>query len=221
MVKHIQLAVVAVGGMTVTAGQAVMTVPSSLHVFVSRSPVEFTMALANTSVPSGLEIRESDNVMPSSPPAVSVDPKERVALSDLVESFNAQHSDYTAVVMRGGVTVVRPTSGRLAFLDQPSSISQVVTVTGAMAAARRVFAALDPGLAGPVLNSAGHRGDDVPLVLDGRDGQTVTDTLNQIVTQAPGRAWVVTTRQEQNTVRVVGFGFLEADGSRRYQPMRP
>ena len=93
-------------------------------------------------------------------------------------------------------------------------------VTGLMAAARRVFAALDPGLKGPVLNSKGHKGDDISVALDGRGGRTVMDTLNQIVTQAPGRVWVVTTREEPDGQRVISFGLIEAGRSRRTQGMR-
>jgi hypothetical protein len=177
------------------------------------------VALAYASIPAGLEIRESDDVVPSRPPAFTIDRKQTGSLDGLVATFNAAHHDYHAVVMRG-VTVVRPIKGTLPFLDQPSSLSQVVTVTGAMAAARRVFAAVNPGLTGPILNSMGHKGDDIPVVLDGSGGRTVLDTLNQIVTQAPGRSWMVTTREEQDGVRVIDLGFIEADGSRRHMPMQ-
>jgi hypothetical protein len=206
---------------TTTVGQTGLTVPSSLLVAASRSPVEFIKALAYASIPSGLEIRESDDVMPSPlPRAFDID-RERVSLDGLIATFNAAHPDYHAVVMRGGVTVVRPIRGTLPFLDQPSSLSNVVTVTGALAAARLVFTPVDSRLAGPILNSLGHEGEDVPVLLDGGGGRTVVDTLNRIVTQAPGRSWVVTTREERDGgVRVIGFGFVDADGRRLTQPMR-
>ncbi len=213
------IVVLGVAATTAMAGQTGLTVPSSLLLAASRSPVEFMMALAYASIPAGLEIRESDDVVPSRPPAFAIDRKQTVSLDGLVATFNAAHPDYHAVVMRG-VTVVRPINGTLSFLDEPSSLSQVVTVTGAMAAARRVFAAVNPGLTGPILNSMGHKGDDIPVVLDGSGGRTVIDTLNQIITQAPGRSWMVTTREEQDGVRVIDFGFIEADGSRRHMPMR-
>ncbi len=213
------IVVLGVAATTAMAGQTGLTVPSSLLLAASRSPVEFMMALAYASIPAGLEIRESDDVVPSRPPAFAIDRKQTVSLDALVATFNAAHPDYHAVVMRG-VTVVRPINGTLSFLDEPSSLSQVVTVTGAMAAARRVFAAVNPGLTGPILNSMGHKGDDIPVVLDGSGGRTVIDTLNQIITQAPGRSWMVTTREEQDGVRVIDFGFIEADGSRRHMPMR-
>jgi len=154
-------------------------------------------------------------------PAVEIDPQQRVPLNDLVTTFDAQHRDYRAVVMRRGVIVVRPVKGRLSFLDEPSPISQTTTVTGLMAAVRRVFAALDPGLTGPVLNSIGPKCEDITVVLDGTGGRTEMDTLNQIVTQAPGRVWVVTTREEPDGVRVVSFGLMEAGRSRRTMGMRP
>jgi len=88
-----------------------------------------------------------------------------------------------------------------------------------MAAVRRVFLPLDPRLSGPALNSLGRPSDTIPLTLDGSGGRKVIDTLNQIVTQAPGRAWVVTTGKRGSAVRVTGFGFIEGDGSRRTQPL--
>lgn len=220
MLTHIHIALVGLAVSTAMADQTGLTVPSSLLVAASQSPVEFAMALAYASIPSGLEIKESDDVPPSRPPAFDIDPQRRVALDDLVTTFNVQHRDYRAVVMRGGVIVVRPIDRTLSFLDKPSSLSQEVTVTGVMAAARHVFAAVDPGLTGPVLNSIGRKVDNIPVVLDGTGGRTVIDTLNQIVTQAPGCVWVVTTRDQQNGLRVIGFGFIQGDGSRRTQPMR-
>ena len=88
-----------------------------------------------------------------------------------------------------------------------------------MAAARRVFLPMDPRLSGPALNSLGRPGDTIPLTLDGSGGRKVIDTLNQIVTQVPGRVWVVTTGKQDGAVRVTGFGFIGGDGSRRTQPL--
>lgn len=222
MLRHMWIVILGIAATTTTVGQTGMTVPSSLLVAASRSPVEFIKALAYASIPSGLEIRESDDVMPSPRPrAFDIDREQRVSLDGLIATFNAAHPDYHAVVMRGRVTVVRPIKGTLPFLDQPSSLSNVVTVTGALAAARLVFTPVDSLLAGPILNSLGHKGEDIPVLLDGSGGRTVVDTLNQIVTQAPGRSWVVTTREERDGgVRVIGFGFVDADGRRLTQPMR-
>jgi hypothetical protein len=220
MLKHIlHIAVLGAAASSVMAGQTGPTVPASLLVAASQSLVDFAYALANASIPAGLEIKESDDGPPLAP-AVNIDPKQRIPLNDLVATFNADRHEYRAVVMSGDVIVIRPVKGMVPFLDGPSPISQEVTVTGLMAAARRVFAALDPGLNGPVLNSMGHKGDDISVALDGGGGRTVMDTLNQIVTQAPGRVWVVTTREEPDGQRVISFGLIEAGRSRRTQGMR-
>lgn len=208
------------------AAQAGVTVPSAVLAAAEASPVEFVMALANASVPAGLEIRESEDVLPASWPTVNgrrpawfnADRTNRIAATEVVTAFNGSRRDYRAV-LTGQVLVIRPIGGTLPFLDQPSAISGPTHVTGAMAAARRVFADLVPGLSGPVLNSLGHKGDDVPVVLDG-GSRKVIDTLNQIVLQAPPRTWVVTTRRQAEDVRVSSFGFIEADGSRRIQRVK-
>ena len=220
MLKHIPLmAFLGAAASSVIADQAGLTVPASLLAAAKQSPVEFAMALAYASVPSGLEIRESDDVMPSRLLEFHVDPKERLPVEDLITTFNAQHRDYRAVVMRG-VIVVRPVKGTLPFLDEPSPLSREVTVTGLMAAATRVFAAVDPSLTGPILDSMGRKSDEIPVRLDSRGGRTVIDTLNQIVSQAPGRTWVVTTRREHDAVKVVSFGLIEANGNRLSQGLR-
>ena len=219
MLKHLQIVVMFLAASNVMVDQISVTVPSSLLVAASQPLVDFAFALADASIPAGLEIRESDDEPPLRP-AFNIDPKQRVPLNDLVTTFNVHRHDYRAVVMHGGVMVIRPVERKVPFLDGPSPISQEVTVTGLMAAARRVFAALDPRLTGPVLNSIGHKGDDIPVALDGSGGRTVMDTLNQILTQAPGRVWVVTTREEPDGLRVISFGLIEAGGSRRTQGMR-
>jgi len=208
------------------APQAQVTVPSAVLAVADSSPFEFAMALANASVPAGLEIRESDDVLPAGYPTLdgkrpawfNADRTHRIAGTEVVEAFNRSRRDYRAILM-GQVLVIRPVEGTLTFLDQPSSISTPTPVTGAMAAVRRVFADLFPTLSGPILNSLGHKGDDVPVVLDG-GARRVIDTLNQVVLQAPPRTWVVTTRQQEGNVRLISFGLIEADGSRRTQGVR-
>ena len=207
--------------------QARVTVPAAVLAAAEASPVELVMALANASVPAGLEIREPDDLLPAGWPTVNgqrpawfnANPTARIPASQMVNTFNRSQSDYRAVLI-GEVVIIRPVRGSAAFLDQPSTISGRTTVLGAMAGARRIFADLEPGLSGPVLNSFGRQGDDVPVVVDGR-ASTVIDTLNQIVLQASPRAWVVTTRQEPQDVRIISFGFIERDGSRRIQRLLP
>ncbi len=221
MLRYIAIAgvVVMLALSSSTSAQVRPTVPSALLAWAGRSPVEFAMALAYASVPSGLEIRESDDIPPSARPEFKIDPAQNIHASELAKAFNSNRSDYRAVVM-GEVLVIRPTEDRMPFLDLPSTIDSPLRVTGLMAAARQVFSALDPGLRGPVLNSMGRESDTIPIVLDGGGAHKVIDTLNQIVLQARSRTWFVTTRKEREGIHVVGFGIIEANGARRTQPMR-
>jgi hypothetical protein len=193
-------------------------VPAAVVEAAQQSPVDFAAALAGAAVPSGFEIKEADDGPPSAPAAGLVDPQQKVALTEVISAFEGRHPGYRAR-MTAGVLVVRPVEDALPFLDEPSTIYPAANVTGIMDAARRVFLPLDPRLSGPVLNGIGRPGDQVPVALDGSGGRTVIDTLNQIVTQVRGRAWVVTTKKLGRDVRVIGFGFIDGDGSRRRQPL--
>jgi hypothetical protein len=202
-----------------TAQITSVAVPATLiEAAQQQSPLDFAAALAGAAVPSGFEIKAADDGPPSSAAAVTADSQQKVALTDLIAVFEGRHSGYRARMI-GGVLVVRPVEGTLPFLDEASSIYPPVKVTGIMDAARRVFLPLDPRLSGPVLNGIGRPGDNVPVALDGSGGRTVIDTLNQIVSQLPGRAWVVTTSQQGRDIRVIGFGFIDGKGSRRTQPL--
>jgi hypothetical protein len=191
----------------VQVAQVGVTVPSSLLVAAQRSPVEFAMALANASVPAGLEIRESDDVPPDARPTSKVDREREVPVSEVVKAFEARRRDYRVVVMQG-VLVIRPIDGTLSFLDEASTIDPPVSVVGVMASVRRVLSPLDPRLSGVVLNSYGRKGEDVPVMLDGSGGRQVIDTLNQIVKQAPPRTWVVTTRRKETTCGLLALDSL-------------
>src|SRR5258708_39283158 len=94
------MVILGVAATTATASQTGVTVPCYLVVADSRSPAEFVKALAHESIPSGLEIRESGDVVPGRPPAFAIDREQRVSLEGLVATFNAAHRDYHAVVMR-------------------------------------------------------------------------------------------------------------------------
>jgi hypothetical protein len=219
MSKHLAILIVLVAAPNLIVNQNSITVPSSLVLAASGRLVEFAFALAEASVPAGLEIREIDDGSPLRPSSIS-DKNLRVPLDDVITAFNWRQQEYHAV-MRRGVMVIRPVSGNLPFLGRQSPITQEVRTTALMAAETRVFADLDPVLRGPILNSIGHKGDDIPVTLDGSGGRTVIDTLNQIVTQAPGRVWVVTTREESDGICAVSFGLFQAGGSRRTQGLRP
>ena len=193
-------------------------VPASLLEAARRSPVDFAAALASASVAAGFELKEADDGPPSGQAIAAGGRDQKVTLPDVAKAFEARHLEYRASTLQG-VLVVRPVQGVLPFLDEPSAIYPRVTVKGVMGAARRIFLPIDPRLSGPGLNTLGPPSEEVPVTLDGSSGRKVIDTLNQIVRQVPGRAWVVTTRKTGNEVRLVGFGFIEADGSRRIQPL--
>ena len=192
------------------SAQGRATVPSSLLAAARDQPIQFAMALTKASIPAGFEIRESDDGAPLGRPSGAGEGSAR--LSDVAKAFETYHRDYRAVVM-GSVLVVRPRKGAASVLDAPSAILERTKVTGIMAAARHIFSARWPALLGPTLNSFGRPGEDIDIVLDGR-GRRVIDTLNEIVMQAPNRAWVVTTRHEGEEVQISSFGFLDSGGHR-------
>lgn len=195
------------------------TVPAWLLGPATGSPIEFSAALANASVPAGLEIHQPDDVFPAVwPPTFQLDVTRRISVTQLVETFNSRRQDYRASVTPAGVVVIRPVERRHPFLDAASQMTETLTVTGVMSAAIRIFTPLDRSLADPQAGSGSLSGENIPIVLNGT-GRTVIDTLNQIVAQAPGRTWVVTTRSEGDDQRVIEFGFLEGNGSRRRKLM--
>jgi hypothetical protein len=217
------LTLLGLGAMLATPKQAAVdatsaAVPASLLEAAQQTTVDFAGALASASVAAGFELEEADDGPPSGKTMAPGDRDRKVPLADVANAFEARHLAYRAGVLRG-VLVIRPAQDALPFLDEPSTIFPPATIEGVMAAARRVFLPIDPRLSGPALNSLGRPSDAIPLTLDGSGGRKVIDTLNQIVSQAPGRAWVVTTRKVGNEVRLVGFGFIEANGSRRTQPV--
>jgi hypothetical protein len=210
MLKHFAIVLVsgATLGVTVQTGPGV---PSILMAAAQRPPIEFGMMLAKTSVPAGIELLQADDVAPNQP-MPRVDSDSRVPLDDVAKAFETYNPKYTARVF-GGVLVIRPKEGAFPFLDAPSSISGPTAVTGVRAAQRRVFSELSPGLLGPVLNSYGRPGEDIPIVLDGSGGRRVVDTLNQIAAQAPGWVWWVSVKHREDTaVDQVSFGVLDPTG---------
>lgn len=210
MLKCVAFLGVLVG--TVVTAQAPRTVPSYLLAEAQRPPLEFAFVLANASVPSGIEVKGSDDVYPKRRQGDDRDDRDQakqVPASDLVMAFNAQHRDYTATLM-DNVFVIRPVDGRARFLDGPSTIAPPVTVVGIMLAERTIFAPLDPRLLGPAVGSYPRealKGLTARIVLDGTKGRTVIHTLNQIALQMPG-AWQVTTQQRGREWEVTEFGFI-------------
>jgi hypothetical protein len=214
---HATLAVwVLLGAPTQVGAQPL--VPASLIEDARRPPVEFVAALAAAGLPAGLEIRGADDRPPSAPPRAPTG-RDRVAIGDVLAAFNAARRDYAADLV-SDVIVVRPIAGRLAFLDTPAHIEGSLPVTGVMAAARQVFSAISPRLLGPVVGSGSLAGEDAAIVLETTGRTTILELLNQIVVQAPPRAWAVSTFEYEGAVRVASFGFVEATGGRRHQGIR-
>lgn len=173
------------------------------------------MALADASVPSGLELWSSDRVPPDKPP-FDINRRPTVGLAELAQAFNTYHDDYRAAVL-DGVLVVRPARRRAAYLDRDSKLEPMV-VTGLMAAERKIFADLDPalakpgGLAGSTINlDPSESGEYTNVFLDG-GGRKVIDVLNQLAKQTQ-RAWLVITSNDDQAPRVLEFGLIHRGGS--------
>jgi hypothetical protein len=191
-------------------------IPSSLLASAQLPPLQLAFLLVKASVPLGIELRQSDDIVARRTPAFNGEQNKTIPASDLVTAFNAQHGDYLAVLVNG-VFVIRPREGTSRFLDSKSTIDRL-SVTGIRTAQRRIFSGLDPKLLGVVLNSMGREGDDTEVLLDGRDGRTVIDLLNDIVLQFPS-GWQVTTHQVGNEWQVAAFGIIYPNGSRNMHPM--
>lgn len=210
-------------GVLAAVAQRPLMVPSDLLSQVKRAPLEFAVFLANASVPTGIEIKEGDDAYPRRPPIARKESQaiEQIPVIDLVMAFNAQQRDYSAAVI-GDVFVIRPTSGRAAFLDSASRIVPRVAVVGVIEAERTILSPLSPGLLTPMIGagsgSEALKGLTTEFVLDGSDGRTVLDTLNQIVLRLPG-AWQATTRERQGRSEIVKFGFIYSDSAHTVLPV--
>ncbi len=190
-------------------------VPAYLLQAAQGPPIEFGMALLSASIPCGLEIKARENRAHSGPVSKH-GPDRRVPLPEVLRAFEAAHAEYTAQVTMG-VVVIRPRTDLLALLDAQSRIAEATTVPGVTEAARIVFSQAYPGLTSGIVVAAGPLPpwSGSPIVLDGSGGRTVLDTLNQIVTQAPGRGWLVTTRSAEGRVLAVEVKIFDEHGSRR------
>lgn len=214
MLKYVVVFATAITG--VAFAQVNVAVPSSLLVVARRSPWELAMLLANASVPSGLELRDIDDVPPLNRPDFNLARTPRVPASDLVRAFDSQHSDYRAILI-DGVFVIRPVDRPVRFLDEPSSLTSPIAVTGILTAARRIFSPLDPalsdgrGIMGSFINVPPEElGENLPITVDG--GRRVIDDLNQIVRQSARMWYVVTRRRPDNEWQIVRFGFIQTQG---------
>jgi hypothetical protein len=203
------------------------TVPTELLALANRSPLEFATFLATAYVPSGIELREFDDVYvnghPEVTPSTHFDLDARIPADRLVDAFNERHTEYQAEWM-DGVFVIRPSEGRVAFLDAPSELPATIEVISVMSAGRRILCPLDSSVCsgvvvGSQMGSLEAAGVFDYVRLDGTNHPRVIDTLNQIVRQSP-RTWNVVTRVQANASQGVRYGFIHAHGQRTIQGIR-
>ena len=197
-------------------------VPDSLMVAATRDPVMFVMVAAHLGLPSGLEVRASDQ-RPSGRPEFQSASQRTVPLSEVLTAFNAAHSDYHAQ-LSGAVIVIRPVQRKAAYLDQTSALGQI-DVVGVTAAARKIFVAIDPSLdaAGATIGSrigldAAAAGDSVRIKLNGQ-GRTNIQLLNDVVSQSP-RGWMVVTDGEAESPQIVRVGFVNRGGASTFLELK-
>lgn len=191
-------------------------VPAALLQESGRDPFSLLMLLTAASVPAGLEVRSADATPRGGQPDFHFDREPLVSLPELVDVFNARHSEYRATII-DGVFVMRPADRTAAYLDSPTSIGKL-KVTGVMMAGRRVFASLDPrlvaggGILGSYINlDSAQAGEDLVISLDGQ-GRLVIDLLNQIASQSR-RGWMVITTDDDRSPEVLKFGFMHRGGA--------
>jgi hypothetical protein len=142
----------------------------------------------------------------------------------LVNAFNARRPGYHAAWV-GDVLVIRPVMGRMEFLDSPSQIDPPITIVGLTGALRTIFSPIKPRpqnevVAGSVLGNQAGKALTERFTLDGSNGRTVIDTLNQVTLQHPG-AWWVTTRLIDDKWQPTELGFVYSDLARSRIRMAP
>jgi hypothetical protein len=201
------------------------TVPFYLVAAAERPFAQFMFQVSNASVRAGIELKESDNANDGRASAPPKGETKQVPRDDLVAAIHARKPGYQAM-WDGDVLVIRPVIGRLKFLDSPSTLTSPTTIVGVMQSLRTIMAPLDARLLQPAIGSG--RGWEAlkalsaSITVDGSNGRTVIDTLNQVVLQNQG-AWRVMTRFEDGEWRVSEFGFTYSHfaHSRIRMPQKP
>ena len=207
------------------ARQQTDTVPFYLVAAAQRPFAEFMFQVSNASVRAGIELKEIDNAAVSRAPARPRGETKQVPREELVAAIHARKPGYQAA-WDGDVLLIRPVNGRLKFLDSPSTLTSPTTIVGVMQSLRTIMAPLDARLLRPAIGTG--RGWEAlkalsaNITVDGSNGRTVIDTLNQVVLQNQG-AWRVMTRFEDGEWRVSEFGFTYSDfvHSRIRMPQKP
>jgi hypothetical protein len=111
------------------------------------------------------------------------------------------------------------------FLDSASLIQTPTTIVGLTQALRTIFTPIKPRppnsvTAGSALGNEAGKALSEPLTLDGSNGRTVIDTLNQVTLQHPG-AWWVATRLVEDKWQPTEIGFVYSDFVRARIRMMP
>jgi hypothetical protein len=115
--------------------------------------------------------------------------------------------------------------GRLEFLDSPSPIQTPTTIVGLTQALRTIFSPIKPRppnsvTVGSAMGNEAGKALTERFTLDGSNGRTVIEALNQVTLQHPG-AWWVTTRLIKDKWQPTELGFVYSDFARARIRMMP
>ena len=218
------LAVIVAALLGVSATRQVAgTVPEYLLAATERPLLDFLVLAANASIRAGLEVKEGDNAG-SGVSAPLQDQRTQIPRDQLVAAFNARRPAYHAAWV-GDVLLIRPAIGRMEFLDSPSPIQTPTTTVGLTQALRTIFSPIKPRppnsvAVGSALGNEAGKALTERFTLDGSNGRTVIDTLNQVTLQHQG-AWWVTTRFIEAKWQPTEFGFVYSDFARTRIQMMP
>ncbi len=187
-------------------------------------PLAFLWALADASVPAGLEITEKDLSGPLGRIPADTSDEAWTTLPQVVAAFNTHHTEYYATIT-DGVLVIKPAASSAAYLMNPSPV-MALRGKGLMTVTKALFAPLDPKLAlngptgGSYLGPIGvevDRGEALTLNIDLLDA-SVIDGLNRIVKQTPGHCWLVITTGG-DVPKIARFGFAHRFHTTSEQPI--
>src|SRR5438046_2974650 len=130
MTRFIVVSLLAIS-LTLSAQEAEI-IPSPV-LLGNQTPTRVAMILADSAVPSGIEIKSEDDVIPRMNSASNPGGNGKITASEFLRYFNSRNRDYHAS-FDDAVIVIRPVKGSLEALDQLSPIVSLTTVTGVTAA---------------------------------------------------------------------------------------
>ena len=218
------LAVIVAALLGVSATRQVAgTVPEYLLAATERPLLDFLVLAANASIRAGLEVKEGDNARSGVSAPLQAE-RTQIPRDQLVAAFNARRPAYHAAWV-GDVLLIRPAIGQMEFLDSPSPIQTPTTTVGLTQALRTIFSPIKPRppnsvAVGSALGNEAGKALNERFTLDGSNGRTVIDTLNQVTLQHPG-AWWVTTRLIEDKWQPTEIGFVYSNFTRARIRMMP